>query len=148
MSNGVWLKCKHGSVVCSQCIVITDAAKKFSDGVNLICTFTPFAERTRSWVAVKLEDGAVDFTCYPSKSLAISHQTNEFLCAYLCLRNCPGGLSPKDAAIWLRLHRYIYDQGGRLSDPDERSIIMPLGYDQKFTRPVNGLPGRRRRLGV
>jgi hypothetical protein len=138
MANLTWPKCRHGRVVCSQCIVITDAAKRFSDGVNLICQFSPFIERKRSWIAVKLADGQVDLNLYPSKSVAIRHQGNEFLCAYLCLRNVMGGLAPKDAAIWLQLHRYMYDQGTRLSDPDERSIIMPLGYDQTFTRPVNG----------
>jgi hypothetical protein len=116
--------------------VITDAAKRFSDGVNLICQFTPFAERARSWVAVRLEDGSVDFNVYPSKSVAIRHQSNETLFAYLCLRNCMGGYSPKDAAIWLQLHRYMYDQGTRLFDPDERSVIRPLGLEQPFTRPV------------
>lgn len=136
MGKLTWPKCRHGRVVCSQCIVITDAAKRFSDGVNLICTFSPFAERARAWIAVKLEDGQVDLNLYPSKKIAIAHQTDEFLCAYLCLRNVMGGLSPKDAAIWLQLHRYMYDQGTRLADPDERSVIMPLGYDQRITRPI------------
>lgn len=138
MSKLTWPKCRHDRVVCSECITIGDDAKRFSDGVNLICQFSPFAERSRSWVAIKLADGQVDLNLYPSKKIAICHQGNEFLCAYLCLRNVIGGLSPKDAAIWLQLHRYMYDQGTRLADPDERSIIMPLGYDQMFTRPVNG----------
>ena len=138
MGKLTWPKCRHSRVVCSQCIVITDAAKRFSDGVNLITQFSPFAERARAWVAVRLEDGQVDLNLYPSKSVAIRHQGNEFSSAYLCLRNCMGGLTPKDAAIWLQLHRYMYDQGTRLADPDERSIIMPLAYDQTFTRPVNG----------
>jgi hypothetical protein len=136
MSKLIWPQCRHERPVCSQCIVIGDDAKRFSDGVNLVCQFTPFTQRARAWPAVKLADGAVDLNVYPSKSVAISHQTNEFLCAYLSLRNCMGGLSPKDAAIWLQLHRYIYDQGGRLADPDERSIIRPLGLEQPFTRPV------------
>lgn len=136
MGKLIWPKCRHGRPVCSQCIRVTDHGKRFSDGVNLVVQFTPFMQRARSWLAIKLEDGTVDLNVYPSKSVAISHQTNEFLYAYLSLRNVMGGLSPKDAEIWLQLHRYIYDQGGRLADPDERSIIRPLGLEQPFTRPV------------
>lgn len=136
MSKLDWPKCKHERVVCSECIVVTDAAKRFSDGVGLICAFSPFIERVNSWVAVRLADGEVDLNLYPSKSSAISRQSNEFLCAYLSLRHCPGGIGPKDAAIWLQLHRYMYDQGHRLADPDERSVIMPLGREQKITRPL------------
>lgn len=129
-----WPKCSHNRAICAECIRPGDDAKRFADGISLICTFTPFIERVHSWVAVKLADGTMDLNLYPSKVEAIRHQVNEFLSAYLCLRNVPDGISVRDAAIWLQLHRYAYDQGMRLADPDERAIIMPLGREQKITR--------------
>ena len=127
-------RCKHDREICAQCIVVTDAAKRFSDGIRMICTFSPLAERKSSWVAVRLQDGQVEFNLYPSKKEAVRHQSNEKLFAFLCLRNCPVGLEPKDAAIWLELHRYMYETGTGLTDPDERVLIMPQAYDQRITR--------------
>lgn len=129
-------KCKHGRPVCAECVVITDAAKRMSDGTKLIATTTTFMERAHGWIAVALADGSVDYNLYPSKAAAVAHQSNEFLYAYLCLRNSPGGMSPKDAQIWLDLHRYMYDNGYRLTG--ERTVIMPQAREHLITHPVEG----------
>jgi hypothetical protein len=141
-----WPRCRHDREICSECIVVDDAAKRFSDGVSTIITLSPLAERARSWLAVRLADGQVDFNLYPSKKVAIAHQSNEKLCAFICLRNIPTGLSRKDAAIWLQLHRYMYDHGANLTDPDEREVIMPQGRDQKLTRLVIPSDGMGRHI--
>lgn len=125
--------CKHGRPVCSECVVVTDAARRFADGVNAICAFTKLEDRSHKWLAITLADGSVDSSLYPSKAQAIAHQSNEFHHAYICMDGVQGGLSPRDAQLWLDLHRHIYDNGGRLTDP-HRDIIMPLGRDQKITR--------------
>lgn len=129
-------KCKHGRVICSECVVVTDSAKRLSDAVSLILTANDLDEVARSWIAVALADGSTDYVLYPSRQQAISHQANEFHFTYLCLKQCLGGMSNKDAQLWLDVHRHAYDNGLRLSDPDAPDLIFPQGREQTVTRPV------------
>ena len=121
--------CRHGVVVCSRCVVITDAARRMSDHVNLRVTCTPYDQLVRSWLAIKLADGSSDSTLYDSRQDAINHQLHETMCAYLCLRRCVGGLNARDAQIFLNMHRHIYDSGGSLSHITEDMIMSQYGYD-------------------
>jgi hypothetical protein len=138
---------KHQRPVCSECVVITDDARRMADAVGTACVFYPEAVRHNGWLAFALSDGSTDHTIYPSKTDAIAHMSNEFLYAYLNLRKCIGGMPVKDAQLWLDLHRHIYDQGGRMTNP--RDIIMPIARDQRLTRPVTGpdMPGLPRYRG-
>lgn len=129
--------CTHGRVICSSCVVVTDAARRMSDAVNLAVKFgEDDIIGGGAFMAFALADGSTDHTLYPTKAAAIAHQSNEFLYCYLSLRRCPGGLQPKDAQIWLDLHRHVYDHGGRLADPDSPDMIMPQAREQMITRPV------------
>lgn len=129
-------KCRrHGRIVCSECVHITDAAKRAYDSVRLHVHATTYEERVSSWAAIRLEDGGSDGVLYASKRDAIRHQADEFLCAYFSYRGAPNGLtSYKDAAIWLAFHRHAYDRGFRLPDPDDRrggpDLIMPTAREQ------------------
>jgi hypothetical protein len=130
-------RCKHGLVICAkdECLIITDAAKRIHDATSLaVLHGDPMATR-RGWMAFALQDGTTDHVVYPSKADAISHMSDEFRFAYVCLANCMGGMPAKDAQIWLDLHRHVYKQGGRLTDPNQ-SFIMPLGREQRITRPL------------
>jgi hypothetical protein len=124
-------KCRrHGRVICSECVHVTDAAKRAYDSVRLHVHAAGFEERVRSWCAIRLEDGGSDGVLYASKQDAIRHQPNQFLCGYFSFRGAPNGLaSYKDAAIWLAYHRHAYSRGFRLPDPDDRhggpDLIMP-----------------------
>lgn len=126
-------RCEHNLVICSRCVVVTDAAKRMSEAIGLAIVFNPPDVTKRGWMAFALADGNTDHVVYPTKQAAIDHQSNEFLYAYLCLQNVLGGIPVKDAQIWLDLHRHVYDSGGRLTDPDT-SLIMPLGREQRITR--------------
>ncbi len=123
-------KCKHGNVVCSRCAVVTDAAKRMSDRINLHLTFTPFEELKNGWMAFALADGDTDGVIYPSKSEAIRHQRNEFLYMYVAFRNMFGGCKPLDMQLYLDMHRHAYEQGGRLHEPEAPQLIRPLARGQ------------------
>lgn len=77
-------------------------------------------------MAFTLADGQTDHTIYPSKSAAISHQSNEFLYLYICLRGCVSGMPAKDAQLFLDMNRDAYDHNMRLSDPEAPDLIPPL----------------------
>lgn len=127
--------CQHGRKLCSDCIFVTDAAKRAYDIVRGYVHFVEYDERIRSWVALRLEDGGSDGALYDSKREAVRHQAWEQQCAYFSYRGAPNGfVTPKDAAIWLEYHRQAYLAGFRLVDPDDvhggRDLIMPLTNEQ------------------
>jgi len=128
-------RCKHGLVICEKCVVITDAAKRVHDAIGIAITFHTIEEISRGWMAFALADGQTDHTIYPSKVEAIRHQSDEFRYMYVSLARCIGGMSAKDAQLFLDVHRQAYDGGMRLTDPDN-AIMMPQGREQLITRPT------------
>lgn len=128
-------RCIHGKVLCVKCVIVTDAARRMSEAVGLAIIANPPEVTRRGWMAFALADGSTDHVIYPSKTDAISHQADEYRYAYLCLNQCLGAMPLHDAQLWLDLHRHIYDNGGRLTDP-KTSIIMPMGREQNITRPI------------
>lgn len=97
---------------------ISDDAKRASDIINAYYTYIPWDQLKNSWVAVRLRDGGTDGTLYDSKRDAVRHQSDEFVCAYVALRNCPNGISPLEMERFLAFTRGAYDAGMRLPDPD------------------------------
>jgi len=77
-------------------------------------------------MAFALADGTTDHVVYPSKREAIAHMSDEFKYCYVHMRACLGGMPPKDAQLWLELHREAYDAGLRLADPDAPQLIFPV----------------------
>jgi hypothetical protein len=118
--------CKHGRTICSQCVVVTDAAKRISDAIRLAVCFHPWEEISTGWMAFALADGTTDHVVYPSKSEAIRHMSDEFRYCYVHLAGCASGMPPKDAQLWLELHREAYDSGLRLAEPKAPTLIFPL----------------------
>jgi hypothetical protein len=113
-------RCGHGRDICSECIVVDDAAKRAHDIVRGLAVFTDYDTRIRSFVAIRLSDGGSDQVLYGSKQDAVRHQLSEQQCAYFSFRGCPNGFaSARDAAIFLAWHRMAYDNGFRLPDPDD-----------------------------
>ena len=127
--------CQHGRKVCTDCVVVTDAARRAFDIVNSYVHFTEFEHRVKCWVVLRLADGGSDGTLYESRREAVRHQSDEKLCAYFSYRNSPNGFaSRKDAQLYLDYHRMAYDQGFRLPDPDASNggpeLIMPTAREQ------------------
>jgi hypothetical protein len=75
------------------------------------------------WVAVRLSDGGSDGIVYDYRREAIRHQLHETMCAYVKLH--PAGMSAKEAEGILRFHRFAYDNGMRLTDPEGPEVILP-----------------------
>ena len=105
----------------------SDAAKRCSDAVNLHLSALG-VDAMRRWVAVRLSDGSSDGTLYDTKRDAVRAQSDEYLCAYVCVP--PSGMNPCQAESFMATHRKLYDNGFRLADPDApsggRSIIPAL----------------------
>jgi len=131
-------KCKHGNVLCSQCIVADDAAKRAWEQLKNIAVHTDWETRINSVVTIRLSDGHCDGTLYESKQAAVKHcRGNEQWYAFFAFRSAPTGFaSPRDAAVFLEYHRQAYDQGWRLPDPDDPhggpDMIMPTPAEHVF----------------
>lgn len=101
----------------------SDAAKRCSDVVTLHL----LADRDHainSWCAIRLSDGGSDDVLYDSKAAAVRHQLHEFQCAYVKIP--ADGMGPREAEIFLRFNRQLYDAGMRIADPDkDLEVIMP-----------------------
>jgi hypothetical protein len=119
-------RCKHGRTICAECVVITDAAKRISEAISLAVLAHDWDEIATGWMAFSLQDGSTNHIVYPSKSQAVAHMSNEFRYCYVHMRACAAGMPPKDAQLWLELHREAYDAGLRLADPDGPQLIFPL----------------------
>jgi hypothetical protein len=127
--------CQHGRKVCSDCVIVTDAARRAYDVIQAYVAFVDWETRIRSWVALRLADGSSDGNLYESRLEAVRHQPDEQLCAYYGYRNSPNGFaSRKDAQLYMDYHRMAYDQGFRLPDPDDKhggpELIMPTAQEQ------------------
>ena len=123
------IKCKHGNVICheTECLKVSDAAKRFSDGVNAMLTFNKPWEIRYSWLAVKLEDGSVDSSIYDTRSDAITHQSDERMYCYFPIGNFLNGLKAADAELILLLQRHAYDNGFRITDEKTPDLIPSVG---------------------
>lgn len=105
----------------------TPAARRCSDAVNLHVSALGF-DAAGKWVAVRLADGSSDGTLYDKKRDAVRHQSDEKLCAYVCIP--PSGMNPCRAESFIKMSRMAYDAGFRLADPDDkhggRELITPV----------------------
>lgn len=120
----------------------SDEAKRASDIINGYFAYFPLDRLLHSWVAIRLSDGGSDGTLYDSKRDAVRHQSDEFLCAYISLRNCPNGVKPLEAERFLAWTRAAYRAGFRLPDPDDMTggpdVFMPVNQFDGLRRIVNG----------
>lgn len=100
--------------------VFSDAARRCAEWVNLHVNVAG-VHAIGQWVAIRLSDGGSDGNLYPTKVDAVRHQLNEFWCAYVCIP--PGGMPVRDAEVYLRTMRQLYDNGYRLADPDKHVVM-------------------------
>lgn len=105
--------------------VYSDAAKRCSDNVNLGLLLGYIGR----WVAIRLSDGGSDGNYYDTRADAIRHQIHETLCCYIKI--LPNGMPIEDAEKFMAIYRKLYDDGFRLTDPeDPRHIIMPYTKEE------------------
>lgn len=95
----------------------SDAARRVADEFNMHRVADPYGS-IRKWCAFRLEDGSTDHVLYDSKSDAIRHQHhNEQYYMFVCI--APTTMNYCDAEIMLAMHRRMYANGVRLTDPDD-----------------------------
>jgi hypothetical protein len=117
-------KCVHGNVICDLCVVPSDAAKRFADGINALLTFNKPWEIVSKWVAVRLQDGSVDSSLYDTRAEAISHQSESAHHFYIPVANFASGISAKMAELMLLAQRHAYDAGIRITDDRQPDMFM------------------------
>lgn len=125
---------KHDRVICSDCVVADDAARRAFDMVKELAVVTDWDTRVRQspYLAIKLADGFTDGVLYDTKADAVRHVPDERWYAFFSFRNSPNGFaSPRDAAIFLMWHRAAYERGMRLSDPD-RDVAVPVTKEHQL----------------
>ncbi len=97
---------------------ISDAAKRASDCYNLHRVADD--SNIGKWIAFRLSDGTSDNVVYDSKSHAVSgqHHNENWYCF---VQIGPWPFMPKDAEIYLRKSREMYDAGFRLADRNAKN---------------------------
>lgn len=101
----------------------SDAAKRMADQVSLHIAALGNDAFFR-WVAIRLADGGSDGTLYDTRADAVRHQSDERLCTYVMVP--PTGMTPREADAVLRFTRFAYDNGYRITSPEDPEPIMPL----------------------
>lgn len=124
--------CKHGNAVCSRCVIVTDAARRMCDTINLKIVSHTWEELVNGYMAFRLNDGTSDNVLYDSKRVAARH-TDETSHAYFCFRNGLGGATPKDCQIFLDFNRAARDAGMPMAEPAMKRqpdlILSTYGWD-------------------
>jgi hypothetical protein len=85
-----------------------DAGRRIADTVALhFAASRDIFDVVGQWCAFRLSDGTGDGTLYPTKDLAILHQTGNPK-DYCYLKITPDGITPKDARLYLQINRNPY----------------------------------------
>lgn len=126
-----------------------DAAKRLSGIVNTICVIHPMDVVINSWIAVRLADGSTDGVLYDTRREAVRHQPYEKQCAYLSLRQAPGGMDIQAAYAILKFHRDAYDANLVFVDPEHPTggvdMQIPIAIEDVKSQ-IRRLHQRKRRL--
>lgn len=138
-------RCQHGLVICSRCIIVTDAARRMSDQINGRLTFYNPWDIRNKYMAFRLTDGWSNGDVYDTKLDAVKHN-DEKLFAFFCFRAAMGGVKPKDCQLFLNMNRHAAEHGGHLADPDQANggpqpIVRTEVYDRFSNRSRLVRPG-------
>ena|SRR5215472_11208140 len=125
-------KCPHGFVICSRCIIATDAGRRMADTINLKVISHTWEELARGWMVFSLADGSSDNVLYDSKQTAAKF-TDEKRNGYFCFASRMAGMDPRDATILLQFWRHAAAAGIPMAEPDVKRqpdlIISTYGMD-------------------
>jgi hypothetical protein len=116
---------KHRLVNCSQCIEVTDAARRMCGIINTTVAFRGWDELNNGYMAFRLDDGSSNCTLYDSYEDAIRHTDDKQHC-YFCFRQAIGGANETDCQIFLNVHRARVDAGIPVIHPETRRFMSPI----------------------
>jgi hypothetical protein len=120
--------CVHGYAVCSKCSVITDAAKRMSEGLGLLVISHPWDTICNTWVAIRLLDGSVITTMYETWEDAAARYDSRYYAIFF-MRNALGGCPARDCQIYLDMRRHVSEKGGKWVVPAQSHIVSTRSHD-------------------
>jgi hypothetical protein len=128
---------KHGNQVCSKCVVVTDAAKRMCDAINLHLVCQPWEALVGSWLAFALTDGSSKGEVYDTYQDAVRHNDPKRY-AIFAFRNAMGGANARDCQLFLEMHRAATDAGIDWAEPKQNrsSLIIPTRGHDILTRRI------------
>jgi hypothetical protein len=114
---------------------LRDAAKRASEAYNLHRVADPHGS-VRKWLSIKLQDGSCDGVLYDSKAEAVRHVSDERFYAFVQVGPWP--FTEKEAAIFLKKNRLLYEKGVHMADPDHKAggmdFIPRLTAEDEYRR--------------
>lgn len=129
--------CVHGQQVCSKCVVITDAARRMCDAINLHFVCQPWEALKDSWMAFALADGSSTGDLYDTYQDAIRfNDTKRY--AIFAFRNCMGGANARDCQLFLDMARHAANAGINWAEPamQRSQLIIPTTAHDILTRRI------------
>jgi hypothetical protein len=129
--------CRHGQQICSKCVVITDAAKRMCDAVNLVMICQPWDALKNSFMAFALIDGQSSGDVYDSYQDAIRFNDPKRY-AIFSFRNAMSGANARDCQLFLEMGRAAADAGIDWTEPalNRSQLIIPTRAHDILTRRI------------
>jgi len=129
--------CQHGYRVCSICVVITDAARRMCDRVNLQLTCQPWEALRDGYMAFSLADGSSNGDFYESYQDAIRWNDPKRY-AIFSFRNAMGGANVRDCQLFLDMGREAAKAGIDWTEPalTRSQLIIPTKAHDILTRRI------------
>lgn len=129
--------CRHGQQICSKCVVITDAARRMCDAINLVLVCQPWDALKGSFMAFALEDGDSKGDVYDSYQAAIRFNDPKRY-AIFSFRNAMGGANPRDCQLFLEMGRHAASAGIDWTEPalSRSQLIIPTQAHDILTRRI------------
>lgn len=118
----------------------TDAAKRISD-YTYLHKVAAGADAAGKFIACRLDDGRGGETLYDTHFDAVRHHPSDHM-LYCYLRLRYEGMSVCDAELYLYVNRQAYDNGFRLTDPDDpkqNRTLIPRVDPQHQLKTLQGL---------
>jgi hypothetical protein len=129
--------CVHGQQICSKCVVVTDAAKRMSDTVNLHLVCQPWDALKNYWLAFSLADGSSRGDLYDSYKDATRFNDPKRY-AIFSFRHAMGGANARDCQLFLDMGRAAAKAGIDWTEPkqDSSQLIIPTRAHDILTRRI------------
>lgn len=106
---------------------LEEAGKRIADQINARVQFTPWDMKGK-WMAFALSDGSTRGDVYDSLAEA-KRFTDEWKTAYFDMTSVLGGVTAKDAGIYLDFCREARDANLSHADPNRQAFLSIHGGD-------------------
>lgn len=129
--------CRHGQQICSICVVVTDAARRMCDRINLMLVCQPWDALAHGFMAFSLDDGSCNGDFYDSYQAATRfNDTHRY--AVFAFRSAMAGANPRDCQLFLDMGRAAAAAGIDWAEPalTRSQLIIPTRAHDILTRRI------------